>query len=95
MNYDAATNNSPEHHTEFTDWLSAQTVAALQAAQGNTEALQAAVKQYYLLASQANLGLDEIEDLLGVNEPSIMDLAELTEADEEILVDAFEALINS
>jgi hypothetical protein len=43
----------------------------------------------------AYLPFEEIEEVLGINEPCIMDLAELSEADEEAVVDAFEDLCNA
>ncbi len=94
MDYNSVTDTSPEHHAEFIDWLSTQTVTALKNAQGNSPALQEAIQQYLLKATAASLALEEIENLLGVNEPCIMDLADLSEADEEIVIDAFEAFAN-
>jgi hypothetical protein len=95
LNFDASTNNSSEDHAAFTQWLTEQTVAELQAARGNEEALHNAIKTYVQHALQAHLPFEEIEELLGINEPCIMDLAELTEADEEAVVDAFEDLCNA
>ena len=94
MNYDAATDTSPENREEFINWLTAQTVADLKNAQGDAGAIETAIKIYIQRATAANLTEDDIEDILGVNEPSIMDLAELSEADEEIVVDVFEEYLN-
>ncbi len=94
MNYNAALEPSPEKHAAFTEWLSAQTVAALKAARGDDAALIAAITEYLRTATRASLELEEIEDLLGINEPSIMDLAELSDTDEEIVIDAFELALN-
>lgn len=94
MNYNAAVDSSPEKHAAFIEWLSAQTVAALTAARGNDVALKAAITEYLRTATRASLELEEIEDLLGINEPSIMDLAELSDADEETVIDAFEQALN-
>ena len=94
MDYNSVTDTSPERHAEFIDWLSTQTVAALKNAQGNSSALQEVIQQYLLKATAASLALEDIENLLGVNEPCIMDLADLSEADEEIVIDAFEAFAN-
>lgn len=94
MNYNTVTHSSPEQHTEFTQWLSAQTAAALKAARGNKSALESAVQDYVTRATAASLELEEIEDMLGINDPSIMDVAELSAEDEEIVVDAFEVLLN-
>ena len=95
MNYDARTNTSDEDRTAFTQWLTEQTVAQLQAARGNETAIHAAVQIYVKHALDAHLPFEEIEELLGINEPCIMDLAELSEADEEAVVDAFEDLCNA
>jgi len=93
LNYNAAVDSSPEKHAEFTQWLSHGTVQALQQARGDQPALTAAIVEYLRLATRASLELEEIEDLLGINEPSIMDLAELSEEDEEIVIEAFEAAL--
>lgn len=94
MDYNFVVDLSPEKHAEFIEWLSTRTVTALKNAQGNLPALQGAIQQYLASATAASLALEEIENLLGVNEPSIMDLAKLSEADEEIVIDAFEAFAN-
>jgi len=95
LNYDARTNDSDEDRTAFIQWLTEQTVAELQAARDNETALHAAVKNYVKHALDAHLPFEDIEELLGINEPCIMDLAELSEADEEAVVDAFEDLCNA
>jgi hypothetical protein len=95
LNYDANANNSPEQHVEFVTQLSAQTVTALKNAQHNPQALAAATQDFLAKASAANLKPEEIEDILGVNEPSIMDLADLCEADEDVVIDAFENFLNN
>ena len=94
MDYNFVIDPSAEKHAEFIEWISAHTVTALKNAQGNSSALQEAIQQYLLKATAASLALEEIENLLGVSEPSIMDLAELSEADEEIVITAFEAFTN-
>lgn len=95
MNYDARTNTSDADRTAFIQWLTDQTVAELQAARDNEAAIHAAVKTYVKHALDAYLPFEEIEEVLGINEPCIMDLAELSEADEEAVVDAFEDLCNA
>ena len=94
MNFDASTNNSSEDRAAFIEWLVNQTVTELQAAKDNEEALHSAIKIYVQFALQANLPFEEIEEILGINESCIMDLAELSEADEEAIADAFEDLCN-
>lgn len=94
MNYNSST-DTPEKRAEFIDWLTQNTVAAFEAAQSDSHKLQAAVQHYINTASTANLDLEEIENILGVNEPSIMDLADLSETDEEIVIEAFEQFINT
>lgn len=90
MNYNASTDTSPEKRAEFVAGLSAQTVTALKNAQGNSSALEKVIKEFLLQASDANLKLEEIENILGVDQPCIMDLAGLSEEDEEVVIDAFE-----
>ena len=92
MKYDAIADKSPQKHTEFLEYLSAQTVDALKNAQGNSAALREAIKQYLFQAAEANLDPEEIEDVLGVSKPCILDAADLSEDDEEIVVTAFEQL---
>lgn len=91
MNYNAAL-DTPEQRTEFIAWITQTTIADLQAAAGDTAKLHEAVKRYFKRASEAGFTTEEIENMLGVDEPSIMDLAELSEADEDIVIDAFEQL---
>jgi len=94
MTYDASTNNSAEKHTAFITELSNTTLAAMRNAQGNEAALQEAVRVFFVKATTANLDLEEMEDILGVNEDCIMNLAELSEADEDVVIDTFDALVN-
>jgi hypothetical protein len=93
--YNASTSTSDSERSAFIDWLTAQTVAELQAAHDNEAALHQAVKNYVQHALAAELAFEDIEEILGINEPCIMDLAELSEADEEAVVDAFEDLCNA
>jgi hypothetical protein len=94
MSYDAATSTSQEEHEKFISALSETTLAALVAAQGDATALQGAVRDFFGKAIDANLELEEIEDILGVNEDCIMNQAELSEADEDIIIDTFDELVN-
>lgn len=95
MNYDARTNTSEADRAAFIQWLTTQTVTELQAARDKESAIHDAVKNYVTHALNAHLPFEDIEEILGINEPSIMDLAELSEADEEAVVDAFEDLCNA
>ncbi len=95
MNYNAATDSSPETRAEFIEWLTQVTLTKLKAAAGDKPKLQTAVQQFLTKATAAHFELEEIENIFGVNEPSIMDLAELSEEDEDILIDTFEALTNN
>lgn len=92
--YNANTNHSAEDRATFIQWLTEQTVAELQAARDNEAALHEAIKNYVKHALAAELAFEDIEEILGINEPCIMDLAELSETDEEAVVDAFEDLCN-
>ena len=94
MTYNTMTISTPNEHAELIASLTTTAVSAFKEAKGNSEALHAAVKQFFNDASSANIELEEIENILGVNEPSIMDLAELSEDDEEIVIDAFEQILN-
>jgi hypothetical protein len=94
VEYKADIDQSPEKHTEFIHWLTQITVTSLRSADSDPLKLRSAIQQYINAASSSNLQLEEIENILGVNEPSIMDLAELSDADEEIVIDAFEQLTN-
>lgn len=95
MNYNAMIDSSPERRVEFVTWLTQVTLTAFKHAEGDSKKLRAAVQDYINKATFANINLEEIENILGVNEPSIMDLAELSEEDEEIVIEAFEEMINT
>ena len=95
MTYNTTTDDSAEKHAEFITSLTNITVTALKLAQGDREALHTAVKEFVSDATAANLAPEEIEDILGVNESNIMDLADLSEEDEDIVIDAFEQLLKS
>lgn len=92
--YKTSTHPSAEDRAAFIQWLTDKTVAELQAARESESAIHLAVKNYVTLALAAELAFEDIEEILGINEPCIMDLAELSEADEEAVVDAFEDLCN-
>ncbi len=94
MHYNALVDPSPEKLAEFIEWLSFQTVAALKSAAGDSQALQQVIHDYFLQATTAKLAIEDIENNLGVNEPCIMDLAELSDEDEEIVITAFEKFTN-
>jgi hypothetical protein len=70
--------------------LIAQTAAGLKSAQSDQDVLLNVITDFFAKATALGLGFDQIEDILGIDEPSIMDLAELSETDEEIIIDAFE-----
>lgn len=95
MNFNANTDHTPQERIEFIEWLTGLTVTALTQAESDIPKLHAAVQHYLATALAANLDIEEIENILGVNEPSIMDLALLSEADEEIVVDAFEEYLHT
>lgn len=95
VNYNAITNPSPEKRAEFIEWLTQATLTHLKQAAGDSDKLRTAVQEYLNTANAAGFDEEEIENILGVNEPSIMDLAELSEEDEEIVINAFEDLINT
>ncbi|MET0355449.1 MAG: hypothetical protein ABW044_01665 [Cellvibrio sp.] len=94
MNYKATIDHSPQKHADFIKWLTETTLTTLKNAESDEHKLRTAVQQYINTASAADLELEEIENILGVNEPCIMDLAELSEADEEVVIDAFEQFTN-
>lgn len=95
MTNNATTDSTPEKHAEFIASLTNITVTALKLAKEDSEALRTAIKEFVKDALAANLDSEEIENILGVNESNIMDLAELSEEDEETVIDAFEELFNS
>lgn len=95
MTYSPITDTSSEKHAEFIASLTNITVTALKLAKGDSEALQSAVKEFVSDATAANLAPEEIENIFGVNESNIMDLAELSEEDEETVIDTFEQLFDN
>jgi hypothetical protein len=92
VEYNANTDQSSEKRAAFIAWLTDSTTQALESAKGDSNKLRAAIQHYIKTASSANLELEDIENILGVDEPCIMDLAELSDADEEMVIDAFEQL---
>ena len=90
---DQPTSTKPnEARANFIANLSATTVDKLRAAKGNPAFLAVAVDEFFSEAKSAALPVSEMEDILGVNESCIMDLAELSEADEEAVMDRFETI---
>ncbi|MFO1389101.1 hypothetical protein [Cellvibrio sp.] len=89
------THNISHDQMAFTATLITNTVDALKAASGNSEALTQIIVQFYSDATAADLDLEEIENILGVNESCIMDLAQLSEEDEEVVIAAFEDISNA
>ncbi|RZA01738.1 MAG: hypothetical protein EOO68_10155 [Moraxellaceae bacterium] len=87
--------SSPEQRMEFLKWLTEQTVADLNKSTANPSAIQSAINVFLERAKAARLSMEEIENLLGISEPSIMDLAQLSDADEELVIDAFELFSNN
>lgn len=75
--------------TALTD-LTQSTVSAFQSAKSDKANLEKAMLQFLEKAQALHLSTEQIENLLGVNEQSIMDLAQLDEDDEEVLIDFFE-----
>jgi hypothetical protein len=86
---------STDQRLEFLKWLTDQTVTALRNSVGNPTAIQTAITTFVQHAIAAHMSIEDIENMLGINEPSIMDLAQLSEADEEIVIDAFELYVNN
>lgn len=89
------THNISHNHAAFVATLISETANALKSAAGNDQALLNIVSQFYDKATAADLDIEEIENILGINEGCIMDLAKLSEEDEEILIDAFEDISNA
>lgn len=86
------TQNISHDHAAFVTKLMAITADELKASAGDSNALTKAITTFYNAATAANLVLEEIENILGVNEGCIMDLAQLSEDDEEVAIEAFEDL---
>ena len=76
------------------DTLSIETAETFKSLIGNEQGLRQAVFDFIANAKSVNLSTQETEDILGINEPCIMDMAQLSSADEEIIIDAFESYIN-
>lgn len=89
------THNISHDQAAFVATLIANTADALRAASGKETELVQLVTQFYKDACAADLSIEEIENILGVNEGCIMDLAQLSEEDEEVIIEAFEDLSNA
>jgi hypothetical protein len=83
---------TPEHTPAYSEWLTQVTADQFKTAAENQQKLEAAVKVFITAAKTAGFELEEIENILGVNDNCIMDLAELSETDEDIVIDHFEHL---
>lgn len=94
MNDNVPSNELTDQQLSLMDNLCTSTVNALKSARGDVDDIQLAISHYFTQALAAGLNFDQIEDILGVNESCIMNLAELSDADEEVVMDAFESLIN-
>jgi len=70
--------------------LTQLTVESLSAVRGDKKQLENAMLSFLEKCKELNLNIEQIENMLGVNEQSIMDLAQLNESDEEVLIDFFE-----
>ena len=79
----------------YVNSLIAATVEAFKKSSGDASALHQSVLDFFNKATATQLSLEEIENILGIDENSILDLAELSEDDEEIIIEAFENISNS
>lgn len=82
----------PEHTSAYSTWLIQTTADQFKAAAENPAQLESAVEVFLTAAKSAGFELEEIENILGVNDDCILDLADLSETDEDIVIDHFEQL---
>ncbi len=92
MKFDARKNRDPARREAFIEWLVAEAVSGLQRAAGDAESLRAVVFLYLNRGYEAGLGADVICDRLGITERSVLVRAELSEVDQQAVLDAFEEL---
>jgi len=88
-------NSSTKKNAEIIDEICQTTLLSLQKARGNPHALAQAVVAYVVAAQAVNLSIDEIENTLGVDDPCIMDLADLSAEDEDVIINAFETFLGT
>lgn len=95
MTENSTTSSSSAPSPDYLSSLIHNTVNALKEAAGKPEILAKVVTQFFQDATAAGIDAEEIENMLGINEPSIMDLANLSEEDEENVINAFEQLLST
>ena len=76
--YDNDTNEDDGDYSEFVEWLSVLTAAALREAKPDPVRQKQALCCYYKQGERANLTAGELIDFLGVSSPSILDRAGYT-----------------
>ncbi|RPI78517.1 MAG: hypothetical protein EHM45_06255 [Desulfobacteraceae bacterium] len=92
MKYDSKAQHNELKHSEFKEWLANETVSALIVSKGKPEEIKACVFLFLNRAYEAHLDADEIVELLGIQKPSIIDMAGLQGEDEETVLSSYELL---
>jgi hypothetical protein len=92
MKFDARKDNDDLKRIEFKDWLTKETVNDLKRSEGKPEELKSCIFLFLNRAYEAHLDPDEIVNMLGVDQTSILELANLEGADEQIVLKSYELL---
>lgn len=92
MKYDAKSRYNEIKHSEFKEWLANETVSALIVSKGKPEEIKACVFLFLHRAYEAHLDADEIVQLLGIQKPSIIEMAGLLGEDEKAVLSSYELL---
>ena len=92
MKFDARKDHDREQREAFIEWLVAEAASGLQRSVGDAESLRAVVFLYHHRGYEAGLSADLICDLLGITGRSVLVRANLSQEDQQVVLDAYEEL---
>jgi len=91
-NYDNDTNDSDDDYFDYIEWLKKTTAAHLQNIKSDPQKQRQVILDYWKRGLKANLGPSELIDFLGVDTPSIVDLADYTEKESDTIMEISDSL---
>ncbi len=92
MKYDLRQDPNEEHKGDFLAWLFDTTVADLRRSRSEPERIRSAIFLYLHRAYEARIDPEEVVELLGVSDPSILSSAGYTGQAEELAMHFYEEL---
>ena len=91
MEYDAL-NGSDEDYQAFVEWLETETASKLREANGDQQAIAAAITTYLETGYKAHLSSGELVDFFCVSSPSILDNAGYSEEESDLAVELYDQI---